>query len=106
MTDDAAAPPRTSRQQIMQTITGVRCSARDLAHRLALPERQIEEHLAHIARTLARDRTRCFVMEPAACQSCGFVFRSRTRLTRPSRCPRCQSEQISAPRYEIQLRAR
>ncbi|MFY4729161.1 hypothetical protein [Nitrospira sp. BLG_2] len=35
------------------------------------------------------------------CLDCEFMFRDRTRLTRPSRCPHCRSEGISAPRYGI-----
>lgn len=85
----------------MQILGESRCSARDLARQLGISERQVEDHLEHISKTLARDRARRFVLEPSACEECGFVFRERRRLTRPSRCPRCRSEQISPPRYEI-----
>lgn len=95
----------TTRQRIMQLIAGTLRSSRELAELVGAPERQIEEHLAHIVRTVARERTRRFVLAPSACQDCDFVFRDRTRLTRPSRCPRCRSEAISAPRYGIELRA-
>ena len=91
----------TVRQHIMQLLAGQRYSARDLAYSLRVPERQVEEHLEHIARTVARDRSRKLIREPAACEQCGFVFRSRSRITRPSRCPVCRSERISAPRYQI-----
>ena len=53
-------------------------------------------------KTLARDRTQRFVLEPAACSDCGFVFRDRTRFTKPSRCPTCRSEGITGPRYGIE----
>lgn len=94
----------TIRQQIMQAITGAQRSARDLAHALSIPERQVEEHLAHIAKTLAYGREGRFSLQPSACQDCGFVFRGRTRLTRPSRCPKCRSEAITPPRFEIVFR--
>jgi transcriptional regulator len=96
-------PTRTSRQQIMDLITGSPHSSRDLAQALRISEREIEGHLAHIERSLSRDRTRRFVLQPAVCEHCEFVFRDRTRLTRPSRCARCRSERVSAPRYEIRL---
>jgi hypothetical protein len=68
---------------------------------IGIPERDIEDHLVHVVKTLARDRSRRFVLEPSTCQDCGFTFRDRTRLTRPSRCPICHSEGISAPRFGI-----
>lgn len=94
----------TIRQLIMQSITGTLYSSRQLAELVGVPERQVEEHLTHITKSVARDRTRRFVLEPSRCRDCGFVFRERTRLTRPSRCPRCRSEAISPPRYGIELR--
>jgi len=94
----------TIRQLIMQSITGTLYSSRQLAELVGVPERQVEDHLTHITKSVARDRTRRFVLEPSRCRDCGFVFRDRTRLTRPSRCPRCRSEAISPPRYGIELR--
>ena len=94
----------TIRQLIMQSITGTLYSSRQLAELVGVPERQVEEHLTHITKSVARDRTRRFVLEPSRCRDCGFVFRDRTRLTRPSRCPRCRSEAILPPRYGIELR--
>ena len=94
----------TIRQLIMQSITGTFYSSRQLAELVGVPERQVEDHLIHVAKSVARDRTRRFVLEPSRCRDCGFVFRERTRLTCPSRCPRCRSEAISPPRYGIELR--
>jgi len=94
----------TIRQLIMQSITGTLYSSRQLAELVGVPERQVEDHLTHVAKSVARDRTRQFVLDPSRCRDCGFVFRERTRLTCPSRCPRCRSEAISPPRYGIELR--
>lgn len=99
-------PELTDRQRIMRALAEARCSSRELADRLGLPERRIEDDLAHIARTVARDRTRRFVWEPPACLDCGFVFRKRTRLTKPGHCPDCRSEHISRPRFGIEARER
>ncbi len=98
-------PDLTIRQRIMELLGGTRRTSWQLAELVGAPERQIEDHLGHIVRSVARDRARRFVLDPSACQDCGFVFRGRTRLTRPSRCPRCRSEAISAPRYGIELRS-
>lgn len=95
-------PERTVRQRIIELLTGTRLSSYQLAQMVGIAERLIEEHLPHVVKTLARDRTQRFVLEPAACSDCGFVFRDRTRFTKPSRCPTCRSEGITAPRYGIE----
>ena len=97
-------PDQTPRQYLMELLTGMSRSSYELAALLGLPERQIEDHLRHIVRTLARDQTRRFVVEPSTCHACHYVFRERTRLTRPSRCPRCRHEAISPPRFMIDMR--
>lgn len=91
----------TVRQRLVEVLTGRRLSSRQLAELVGQPERLIEDHLQHILKSLARDRARRFVLEPSSCQDCGFVFRERTRMTRPSRCPSCRSESILAPRFGI-----
>ena len=98
-------PERTPRQRIIELLTGTRLSSHQLAQMLGIAERQVEEHLTHVVKSLARDRTRRFILEPSACPDCGFIFRDRTKLTRPSRCPYCRSEAIAAPRYGIDLTA-
>jgi transcriptional regulator len=95
-------PERTVRQRMIELLTDARLSSHQLAQLLGIPERQVEEHLPHIVKSLARDRSRRFVLEPSACSDCGFVFRDRRKLTRPSRCPTCRNEGITAPRYGIE----
>lgn len=94
-------PERTLRQRMMELLTGARLSTHQLARMLGIPERQVEDHLTHIVRTVGRDRVRKFILEPSTCPDCGFEFRARTKLTRPSRCPRCRREGITDPRYGI-----
>ena len=94
---------RTPRQRIIDLITGARLSSYQLAQMLGIAERQVEDHLMHAVKSIARDKTRRFILEPSRCQNCDFVFRDRRRLTRPSRCPQCRSEAIAAPRYGIDL---
>ena len=96
-------PERTPRQRIIDVITGTRLSSHQLAQMLGIRERQVEEHLIHVVKTIARDKARRFILDPAFCQDCDFVFLDRSRLTSPSRCPHCRSEAITAPRYGIDL---
>ncbi|MDH4185978.1 MAG: hypothetical protein OEV08_03185 [Nitrospira sp.] len=97
------SPEQTPRRRIIELITGTRLSSHQLAQHLGLSERQVEDHLPHIVKTIARDKTRRFILEPSRCQDCNFIFRDRRRLTRPSRCPECRSEAISSPRYGIDV---
>ena len=94
-------PERTVRQRLIELLTETRLSSYQLAQLLGIPERRVEEHLPHVVKSLGRDRSRRFVLDPSACSDCGFVFRDRTKLTRPSRCPNCRSEAITVPRYSI-----
>ena len=89
----------------MELLTGRMLSSRQLAALVGIRERQVEEHLIHIVKSVGRDRSRRFVLEPSECQDCGFVLKDRSRLTRPSRCPQCRSENTTAPRYGIELRS-
>ncbi|MDH5640731.1 MAG: hypothetical protein OEY28_05515 [Nitrospira sp.] len=95
-------PERTVRQRMMDLLIHARRSSHQLAQLLGIPERQVEDHLTHVVKSLARNRTRRFILDPAACPDCGFVFRDRRKLTKPSRCPSCRSEGITAPRYGIE----
>ena len=95
-------PERTPRQRIMELLIGARLTSHQLAQMLEIAERQVEEHLVHAVKSIARDKTRRFILEPSRCRDCDFVFRDRRRLTRPSRCPHCRSEGITAPRYGIE----
>ena len=94
-------PERTPRQRIMELLTGTRLTTYQLAQMLAIPERKVEDHLIHVVKSIKRDKTSRFVLEPSRCQDCDFVFRDRRRLTKPSRCPHCRSEAIATPRYGI-----
>jgi len=95
----------TIRQQIMQRLMGTLCSARELSAQFGIPQRQVDGHMPHILRSVSRDKSRRFVMEPSGCHECGYEFLTRTRLTRPSRCPQCRGKKISDPRYGIEYRA-
>lgn len=96
---------RTPRQRILDLLVGRMMTSRQLAAVIKISERQIEDHLTHIVKSVERDRSRRFVIEPSACLDCEFVFKERSRVTRPSHCPQCRSENISMPRYGIEVPA-
>ncbi len=90
----------TTREQLAEALRRAPGTARDLSREVGLPERDVAEHLGHLARSLQARGERLSV-EPAACIACGFVFRGRERLTRPGACPRCRSTRIDPPVFRI-----
>jgi predicted Zn-ribbon and HTH transcriptional regulator len=89
----------TTRQALKELLLEESLSSLELSQRLSLPEKEILDHLEHIARAPGEGLR--FYLLPAVCKRCGFSFKKRERLTIPSRCPRCRGESISRPRFEL-----
>jgi len=92
---------RTVRQEIVTLLEARERTPRQLADLLGMRERELSDHLPHVARTL-RAGGRRLAVRPAECLACGHVFRDRRRLTAPSRCPRCKSLRIDPPAYRVE----
>jgi predicted Zn-ribbon and HTH transcriptional regulator len=75
-------------------------TARELSRELGLSEREVLHHLEHLKRSLREDGAK-LVVNPPACLACGFGFRKRERLDRPSRCPVCRNERLSSARFSV-----
>ncbi len=91
---------QTVRQQMTALLSQQVCSARDLSQRLSIQEKEVYSHLSHISRSVVSRRQK-LVITPSRCLECGYVFKERKRLTRPSRCPRCRGERIEEPKYQV-----
>ena len=89
----------TLRQALKEELREGPLSALELSRRLSLPEKEVLDHLAHIARAPGPDCR--LVITPAVCKHCGFTFKKRDRLTTPSRCPLCRHESIRRPRFKL-----
>ncbi len=89
----------TLRQALKEELREGPLSALELSRRLSLPEKEVLDHLAHIARAPGPDYR--LVITPAVCKNCGFTFKKRDRLTTPSRCPLCRHESIRRPRFAL-----
>ena len=76
-------------------------TARELSGELHVSEREVLRHVEHLDRTLKAEGTK-LIVEPPTCLSCGFEFRKRERLNRPSRCPVCRSERLSSARFSVE----
>jgi len=88
------------RQRITELLEEREMGARELSVALGIPEKEVYAHLPHVARS-AGGRNRRFLVTPAQCRTCGYLFRERRRLTRPGRCPRCKRSYLRGPVYRI-----
>jgi predicted Zn-ribbon and HTH transcriptional regulator len=79
-------------------------TAREVSARVGIGEKEVAEHLEHLARSL-RHSADCLLVEPARCLACGFVFKERTRLRRPSKCPACKSQRLRPSRFQVARQA-
>ena len=75
-------------------------TARELSARVGVGEKEVADHLEHLTRSLRHSAERLLV-KPARCVACGFVFRERTRLARPSKCPVCTSQRLRPARFQV-----
>lgn len=99
-----APAPRTStlRAALRAALTGAPAplTAKELSGAVGLREKDVAEHLAHLERSLRAEGLRLEVT-PAECLACGFVFRDRSRLTRPGSCPECRATRVEPPAFRI-----
>jgi transcriptional regulator len=97
---DLPARETTVREALRRALREERLTARDLSARVGIGEKDVAEHLQHLARSLKPGEERLHV-EPARCLGCGFVFTDRARLGKPSRCPRCKGQRLTPARYAV-----
>ena len=91
---------QTVRQRIIELLTEGEMDARELSREVGIREKEVCDHLAHIARSLAVKGKKLSI-QPAQCVSCGYVFKDRQRYTRPGRCPRCKKSHLQSPAFYI-----
>jgi predicted Zn-ribbon and HTH transcriptional regulator len=87
----------TRRQAILARLKDLPQTTAELSQALGMSERQVSDELEHVRRTAGK----AFVVTPARCLACEFVFAKRERLSAPSRCPQCRSERIEPPSFRI-----
>jgi predicted Zn-ribbon and HTH transcriptional regulator len=75
-------------------------SAREISGEVGITEKEVAEHLAHIARSVSSQGKK-IILTPATCFACGYVFEDRKRYTRPGRCPQCKKSHLQSPRFYI-----
>ncbi len=88
----------TLRKAIAEALEEEALDLREISKLFHIKEREALDHLEHIARSA---RPKRLMVEPSSCLDCGFVFKKRTRLSTPSKCPLCKRSSITPPRFRI-----
>ncbi len=94
------ADQRTIRHQMMHLLAEKEMNAIQLSKEIGIQEKEVYEHLSHIARSVTPQGKRLVILS-SRCLKCGYVFTNRKRYTRPSRCPRCKDTHLQSPLYRI-----
>ena len=91
---------QTVRQEIIDLLISEKLTIRDLSQTVSLQEKEIVNHLRHIALSLQRQGKK-LIISPYKCLTCGYVFEKRTRFTKPGRCPKCKNSHIRVAQFRI-----
>ena len=91
----------TVRSALREVLREGPLTARELSARVGIGEKEVYGHLEHLARSLKHSGERLRV-EPAQCLACGFVFKERTRLSKPSKCPVCRNQRMDPSRFSVE----
>ncbi len=90
----------TIRHKIILLLVGKTLSAKEISADVRVSEKGVYEHLEHIQKTINK-KEHNLIITPAVCKKCGFIFRKRDRLKKPSKCPVCRSEIIQEPLFSV-----
>jgi transcriptional regulator len=94
------AANETVRAALREALRGRPLTALELSAAVGIAHKQVDDHLEHLQKSVSAEGE-TLVVDPATCLGCGYVFRERTRTSRPSRCPKCKSERIDPPRFSL-----
>jgi hypothetical protein len=95
-----AAKSETIRRQIMALLREGEITAGEISMAVGIREKDVYLHLEHIQQS-CRHENEELCIRPAVCKGCGFVFRKRTRLTKPGKCPVCRGSSIEEPAFSL-----
>ncbi len=98
--EESQSQMETIRQQMIALLIDKEMDARELSQTMGIREKEVYEHLPHIARSVAVQKKK-LTIQPVRCLTCGYVFKDRKRFTPPGRCPRCKKSHLDQPKYRI-----
>lgn len=85
----------TIRKEITNILKNQKQTAKNLSKALGVSEKEVYYHLEFI------EKSENLKIEPSVCKSCGFVFKKREKLKKPSKCPICKKQYITEPLFYI-----
>lgn len=89
----------TKRQEIIELLSMGTYTLQDLSSELHISMKEVLGHLPHVRKSVRLPNK--FVIEPAECLDCGFVYKDRSKIHKPGKCPRCRGTYIREPEYRI-----
>ncbi len=90
----------TRREQIIEILKQTPQTVTQLANFFQLKPKDIETDLEHIKKSVKAKNLK-LIIEPTYCEKCNFIFKERSRIRKPGKCPKCNSESISEPVFYI-----
>lgn len=94
----------TQRQNMMEILSRGTFTLQELSSELHMSIKEILLHLPHVQKSVRPPGK--FIIFPARCLKCGYIFKDRTKLHSPSKCPRCRESHIKEPEYHVEWGAR
>ncbi|MEM4336746.1 MAG: transcriptional regulator [Candidatus Woesearchaeota archaeon] len=91
----------TRRKEMIEILEKNEMTARNLAEIFRVNMEYILEDLKHISLSIRKFHKKLEI-RPAICNTCGFVFKDRKMLSRPTKCPKCRKEDITEPIFYIE----
>ncbi|MEJ2155420.1 MAG: transcriptional regulator [Desulfobacteraceae bacterium] len=91
---------KTLRQQMITILQSSPMDKRDLSQALRISEKEVNDHLPHVAKT-ATAQGMTWQVTPAYCDGCRFTFKDRKRIAAPSKCPKCKASRIQGPWFQV-----
>ena len=88
----------TRRQTIIELLRQGPISPQNIANKLGITMKELMEEMPHVKKTLHPIKIKVI---PAFCKKCGFVFKERSRLKPPTKCPSCRSEWIEKGKFSL-----
>lgn len=89
----------TRREEIEELLRQRPWTPKELADYFGAPMNEIIEDLEHVRR--GTQNPFIFKYQPPKCRDCGFLFKERSKMKTPSKCPKCRSESMDDGRYFV-----
>lgn len=83
----------TIRQQILELLGQCELTIGDLSKEIGKSEKELYDHVESLI------KHKGVKIIPAECVSCGFIFETRKKTTKPGKCPQCKGTRIEEPAF-------